>query len=400
MKLRRMPTSPLKELEDEAPRGVLIVSYADYPGATGLSKRITGLRSVLSRRGIHNVVLCPFSRGTTEPNQSIVELQLALLGSLWNSPLGRMISLLVFSFLAIPSIVRYSLHGRLLIQYESLYSAFPSILAKMFLRRIVIGDEVILMSGDARPPISYVLYALDRLLIRNTDFLTTSSSSARMFVQACFPNKEIRFVPNGVRPTKREPSGQHDSRELIFVGAMSSSDNQAAVECILKIAQLLNGKEIRFHISIIGGPPAYVRPYLRNEMVRRGRVTFLGNVSDQELQKAYRRASIGLLPFFTQSQGGQRIKGLEYLANELLVVAGPFGFGIMPGLVAGTHYLKAGNPEEMCNHVAAFISNPRAYSKIAAEGREFVESNFSWEEVCKPYLNLITARIMGQRDSS
>jgi glycosyltransferase involved in cell wall biosynthesis len=329
------------------------------------------------------------SRGTLKPDDRIVDLGLAFLGSLWNSSLGRMIALLVFSFVAIPSIIRCSSRRRLLIQYESLYSAFPAIVAKILLGKRVIGDEVILMSRDTRSPIRYVLHALDRLLIRMTDYITTSSTSTDTLVRTWFPKKPICIVRNGVTPTERERPRSRDVHELIFVGSLSSSDNRIAVENVLTLAHLLESKGVKFHICVVGGPRSYAAPYLRNVMVRRGRVTFMGTIHDRELRELYRRASIGLLPFFTPSYGGQRIKGLEYLAHELLVISGPSGFGWLPEIAPGIEYLEATSVEEMSDLVERFISNPATYSGMAAAGRELTEHRLSWEAVSKPYLEIV-----------
>jgi glycosyltransferase involved in cell wall biosynthesis len=300
-----------------------------------------------------------------------------------------MIALVLFSLVAIPSIIGHSSRSRLLIQYESLYSAFPAIVAKIILRKRVIGDEVILMSRDTGPPLRYVLHALDRFLIRMTDYVVTSSFSTDILVRKWFPKKPICIVPNGVAPAERQSPRSPDVHELTFVGSLSSLQNRIAVENVLTLAEILERKEIRFHICVVGGPWSYAVRYLRNDMVRRGRVTFMGIIHDHELQELYQRASIGLLPFFTPSCGGQRIKGLEYLAHELLVISGPYGFGCLPEIASGTHYLEATNVVEMSALVAGFVSDPAAYSRIAAAGRELVERRFSWEAVSKPYLHIV-----------
>jgi glycosyltransferase involved in cell wall biosynthesis len=133
-------------------------------------------------------------------------------------------------------------------------------------------------------------------------------------------------------------------------------------------------------------------------MVRRGRVTFKGTIKSSELLELYSTASIGLLPFFTPSGGGQKIKALEYLAHQLLVLSGPYGFGHLPGIVPGVHYLEAANVVEMSERAADFVSHPAAYSQIAEAGRELVERQFSWDATSKPYLEILNA-IQSQKSS-
>jgi glycosyltransferase involved in cell wall biosynthesis len=276
-----------------------------------------------------------------------------------------------------------------MIQYESLYSAFPALVATILLRKKVIGDEVILMSRETKSPLRYVLHALDRSFIRMTDYVVTSSTSAEALIREWFPKKPVCVVMNGVEPVKRrENSPPRDRHELIFVGSLSSAENRTAVANVLRLAELLERKEIEFHISVVGGPWSYATPYLEDSLVTRGRVTFKGNVKGSDLQDLYSKASIGLLPFFTPSYGGQKIKALEYLAHQLLVLSGPYGFGHL-GITAGTHYVEATNVVEMSERAANFISHSAAYPQIAEAGRQLVERQYSWESTSKPYVEVL-----------
>jgi len=279
-----------------------------------------------------------------------------------------------------------------MIQYESLYSAFPALVAKILLRKKVIGDEVILMSREMKSPFRYVMHAFDISFIRMTDYVITSSTSAEALIRKWFPTKPVYLVMSGVEPLKRRrypPS--RDRHELIFVGSLSSPENRVAIDNVLRLAELLERKKIEFHISVVGGPSSYAAPYLGDNMVRRGRVSFKGTVKGSELLELYSMASVGLLPFFTPSYGGQKIKALEYLAHQLLVLSGPYGFGHLPGIVPGVHYLEAANVVEMSERAADFVSHPTAYSRIAEAGRQLVERQFSWDATSKPYLEILGA---------
>jgi glycosyltransferase involved in cell wall biosynthesis len=279
-----------------------------------------------------------------------------------------------------------------MIQYESLYSAFPALVAKILLRKKIIGDEVILMSRETKSPLRYVLYAFDRFLIRMTDYVITSSTSAEVLIRKWFPKKPVYLVMNGVEPVKRrDRPASRDRHELVFVGSLSSPENRVAIENVLRLAELLERKGIEFHITVVGGPWSYAAPYLGENMVRRGRVTFKGAIKGSELFEVYSTASVGLLPFFMPSGGGQKIKALEYLAHQLLVLSGPFGFGNLPGIVPGVHYLEAANVAEMSEWAVDFVSHPAAYSQIAEAGRRLVEQQFSWEVTSKPYLEILSA---------
>ena len=369
-------------------RGILLVSYARHPGPFGLSKRIQGLQSALSRSSIFSEVLCPLS---TTPRRSARSLNLGLNfpENLVQSRIGRAIALLLFSTAAIPAIISHSRRKNLLIQYESLFSAFPAIVAKRLLGEEVVGDEVILMSPGTTAPTRYLLHALDCALIRMTDYVTTSSVRTLSFVRKWFPGKPTVLVPNGVTALSAELAPRAHMHELVFVGSLSAPENRVAVENTLELAESLSKKGMSFQICVVGGPARFARQYLGHEAVRNGKVIFLGILTDEQLSALYRRASIGLLPFFSPSYGGQRMKGLEYLTHSLLVISGPYGFGDSPGLVKGVHCLQAETLDDMNDLIARCISDPDSYLPVAAAGREFVKSTYSWVKVTAPYLDLV-----------
>jgi glycosyltransferase involved in cell wall biosynthesis len=237
--------------------------------------------------------------------------------------------------------------------------------------------------------VRWLLYALVCALVRMTDYVTTSSVPTYAWLRKCYPEKASFLVLNGVTPGSFERVRSVNMRELVFVGALSAPENRVAVENTLRIAETLCKKGLDFHIYIVGGPSRFVLRYLRNVAVANGKVTFLGILTDRQLSALYRRVSIALLPFFDLSYGGQRIKGLEYLANNLLVVSGPYGFGYLPGVIEGVHYLQAKSLNDMSELIANCISDPDPHLPIAAAGRKFAESTYCWKTVTRPYLDLI-----------
>lgn len=343
---------------------------------------------MLSSSNIFSDVLCPLSTTSRRSGRSF-DLGLRFSEKLLQSGVGRAIALLLFSVAAIPAVISHSRRKNLLIQYESLFSAFPAIIAKILLDEEVVGDEVILMSPETTAPMRYLLHALDRVLIRMTDYVTTSSVRTLALVRKWFPDRPSFLVPNGVTSVSAERGRPLQMHELIFIGSLSAHENRLAVENTLKLAQSLTRKGLSFQIYIVGGPVRFSRRYLKHETVRNRKVIFLGTLSDKRLSALYRRVSIGLLPFFSPSYGGQRMKSLEYLTHNLLVVSGPYGFDSLPGAVKGVHYLQAENLDDMSELIVRCISDPESYLPIAAAGREFVESTNCWTSVTAPYLDLV-----------
>ena len=75
----------------------------------------------------------------------------------------------------------------------------------------------------------------------------------------------------------------------------------------------MDGAGQEFTISIVGGPLTLASELMKDPIVKKGRVKFLGQLSFEELSELYVSATVGILPFFQDIPlaGGQRTKALE-----------------------------------------------------------------------------------------
>jgi len=366
--------------------GLVILSYLPYPSRCGLSRRIDGIKEVLETFLDKIVVVCP-SFGSPirqDPRVDLIKIPVSLdRGSI----ASRFLVLLLYSLLGLAKTVRYAASGYL-IQYESIFSALPALLTKVFLRKTVIGDDLSLLYTRS-PFLSSILYMAEAVSAKSTDHCITASTKALPFLKRF--SKNLLYIQNGVKVSESGEEHMRDETTLLFVGALTFDQNRIAINKIFKISSFLASIRPEASIIVVGGPETLAAPLRNHELAKAGRMRFLGEVSDDELKRIYSRAFIGLLPFFsdTPNRGGARIKALEYFAHGLLVVSGTEGVVGIGGLRAGEHFLAAASVEEMCSILERCLTDPESYYAIARAGKERVSVSCSWKTVTKDYVKLV-----------
>lgn len=368
---------------------LLIISYLDYPYYAGLSTRISGLAKVLAMGGVHVKILAPIARGdVTVKNKiyfdtAIYRVDLKKFRS--RNPekfASKSLLWLLFSLSASFEVMRNFIQNRCLIQYQSIYSALPALLAKILLRAQVIGDDIVLVNS-----------LIDVFALKLTDIVVTPSPRTCSFAKRL--GRYTLYLPNGVEMLSEKSSSDSKSR-ILFVGSLSFDQNLKAVENIIRIALNLDKKGRTFEVLIIGGPLSYVEYLMNHPIVKKGKVKFLGRVSDDRLMELYSSSFIGLLPFFqdTPLQGGQRTKALEFFANHLLIISGPEGVKGINGLRSGEHYLLAKSLNEMGMIIDRCLLKPEKYQNIASAGANNILEKYSWETLTKDYIHIIKSLML------
>lgn len=136
-------------------------------------------------------------------------------------------------------------------------------------------------------------------------------------------------------------------------------------------------------LDIVGSYGAYGGAYYRELVAlaeREGvkdRVSFLGEVSDDELVRAYRAHDVFIFANHVQTWG---LAVFEAMASGVPVVVSR-GSGAHEVLSDGENALLVNpkSPEEIAEKISFLVKNPDTYSRIARAGREFVERRISWK---------------------
>lgn len=351
---------------------IVIISYLDYPFPAGLSRRIEGIVETLQARNIQMQVISPIFRSTDKsprPNSFRIDMRfLRVLGT--ENLAGKIAALILFNCFAFVKIL-LSRKELLAVQYESVYSFPASLLAKVFCQCVSVGDDVLIPRklNWAVPLLRALGYATDVMLCSTRDIIAKWSGITRTL-----------YVPNGIpeRFVLRNRSINFERLRIVFVGTLSWYANVLAVDHIMRTS---SGLPEEYEFLVVGSPVP------RNPSTKR--VRFLGQLDDLSLLRLYGDANVGILPFFGIPAEGPKVKVLEYMAAELLVVSSPEGVQGYPELLAWEHYVPAASVEELKQVLMNVQRGADRYARIARKAHDFAVTHYRWPDLLAGYLNFV-----------
>jgi glycosyltransferase involved in cell wall biosynthesis len=88
------------------------------------------------------------------------------------------------------------------------------------------------------------------------------------------------------------------------------------------------------------------------------------------------------------SGSGMKNKVLEAFALNIAVVSTPLGMESIDGAVAGTHYLKADDPEEFAKSIQSLLDDEQKRSVIAKNANKLLLEKFTWERTGEKWLHI------------
>ena len=177
---------------------------------------------------------------------------------------------------------------------------------------------------------------------------------------------------------------------LSFMGAMSVAHNETAVihflQNIMPIIQK-EIKDIKFYI-IGGGITEKVRSLAKNNE----NIIITGRVEDT--REYIKRTNLFIAPLLFGS--GIKTKNLEAMAMRVPVVTTTIGAESISA-VNNEEWIVEDDFEVYANKIIQLLKNTELRSNISKNGFEFVEKNFSWENLMKKWGAVIKYTVEGYR---
>lgn len=211
----------------------------------------------------------------------------------------------------------------------------------------------------------------ERRVFHDADQVVAVSPEDARLVRDWFAQPRVEVVENGVDSEHfAGVQGEHDSRRILFLGALDWRPNLDGVAVLLdRIFPAVLAQEPHARLSIVGRhPPAS----LAQRISAMPGVELHADVPD--VRPFLGQCGVMTVPL--RIGGGSRLKILESLAAGLPVVStrvGAEGLELQPG----EHYVQA-EEADMAAALVQAIRQPDAMRAQADKGRELVRRKYDW----------------------
>ncbi|MEM3653802.1 MAG: hypothetical protein QW723_03725, partial [Candidatus Bathyarchaeia archaeon] len=174
---------------------LLILSYLDFPFYAGLSRRVEGLIKILSSRGINPIIISPIFRlNRPLPHKyNVIYIDLRKLIRIpLNANILKLVAIGIFSLVSLIYIIKLKLNNCLsIIQYESMYSFAPALIAKLIFNIKILGDDITFLIKK-----KFFNKVFEAFVLKYSDYIIVASPEAYSYVSN-LRNRTL-LIPNGV----------------------------------------------------------------------------------------------------------------------------------------------------------------------------------------------------------
>lgn len=188
---------------------------------------------------------------------------------------------------------------------------------------------------------------------------------------------KIAVIPNGVNHLFFEDYPVEKEYDIVFTGNMSYPPNVEAATYIVQ--QVLPQLDDSVRLLLSGATPA-------NEVLalQSSRVEVTGWVED--MRESYAKGRLFIAPMFIGT--GLQNKLLEAMAMGLPCVTTSLANNAL-NAIPNNSILIANSSQEFVYQVKELLTNPSLYEKLAQNGKDFIASNYRWEECTKELIEII-----------
>lgn len=234
---------------------------------------------------------------------------------------------------------------------------------------------------------------------RSASLFANSTFTAKMIEQELGCKAQVvydGYIFPEVPPEISLPDASR-AKEILFVGRLVE---RKGVEYLLRALRIVYPK-IDVRLTVVGTGPLF--PALKALTVELGledRVNFTGALPQQELEKAYRRCDLFVLPACYDSSGDT--EGLGVVLLEALSCGKPVigsNVGGIPDIIKHEQtglLVPEKDPEALAQAIERVLSDPSLYFSLAKNGFEYAKNTFSIQSIARRgkelYLTILSAK--------
>ena len=227
-------------------------------------------------------------------------------------------------------------------------------------------------------------------MLRFASVIICSSDAVRDTFLRHYRDKSLTITP-GVNTALFKPATKPAKHTLLYVGSLNRSDTHKGVAVLLKAMQLVVEQCPDARLMLVGEGTG--RPDFEAQAQEYGiakHVRFTGGLYGKDLHRAYRQATVFVLPTFNDSFA---MVVLEAMASGLPVVSTPVGAIPLQITEGRNGYLvPPGDSEALANKLIYLLQHPDTARRFGAYGRQRSENGFAWHaQAVKTHGALLTA---------
>jgi glycosyltransferase involved in cell wall biosynthesis len=204
---------------------------------------------------------------------------------------------------------------------------------------------------------------------------------------ALLRNKQLHVIPNGIDTEFFAPDTEvRSSYSLLMVGTLSPSKDHATL--LRAVSALAKRRPVELWLAGDGVSRRQLEN-LAQELDVHKQITFFGSLARPDILHLYRQAAVFILA--TKGEGSP-LALLEAMSCGVPVVASDVP-GVREILATGDRGLLVppGHPAEMAQAIERILSDADSASRMAANARQYVQTNHSAARMAARYREVLNA---------
>jgi glycosyltransferase involved in cell wall biosynthesis len=230
-------------------------------------------------------------------------------------------------------------------------------------------------------------WVMQQRVAHQLDYIITGSdASADSIVEAVgIPREGIRAIHDGVETEVFRPLDDVEPEEnrVLFVG--NSEDRNKGIRYLLKALQRLRS-EVPFHLRVVHHPGSRGAPKMVQDLGLHGRVTFLEQLSTDELVREYNSAQLLVSPSLYEGFGLPAAEAQACGAPVIATSAGALPEIVEDGVTGLV--VPPGDSQTLARAIATLIQEPERCREMGAAGAKRIRERFSWRRTAEETLVL------------
>lgn len=389
---------------------VLHVFYSFLPDVSGSSIRSLGVISGLRTAGVHVAAISSpfqpgFQPGSVEQYEGVTIYRTFKAGNPRISEGGASLSARLRKLALFPRFASAVLQAAraegadVIHAHSTFYCAFAALIAGRLLGKKVVYESRSVWEERARNrSLTYRIQSaiasrLERIALRSVDHAVAINSGLKEhLVRQGAPADRVTVVPNAVEDTviaeaRLSPSTKSVAR-FGYVGSLSPIEG---LDLLLRSFVQAFPADQSVTLTFYGSGIAEDSLRSLASSLGDGRIRFAGKFGRTELSSVYNALDCVVIPR-TKSRLTDTVtplKPLEAMAFGKLVIASNVG-GLQDVIGSSDHalFFEAGNSESLADALIHASSASADATRIAHQGRTFVQTHRAWSSVARRYLSV------------